>query len=500
VRLERRTSVKATAWRWLIVGHRWLGIATCLLFAMWFASGLVMLYVAFPELTREERVSRLQRIDWSQVRIAPERVLHGLALGEFPRDFRLEMMAGEPVYRVDARGLSRQTLSAVTGRIIEHVDERQALAIVRNATSTPPATVATIERDQWTVAGTFDGHRPLHRVALNDDAGAELYVSSRTGEIVLDSDARERGWNWFGAVIHWLYFRDLRANPPLWSQVVMWISGVGIVVAVSGLWLGVDRLRLKRRNRERSMTPFRGWMAWHHIAGVIGGVLVLTWIFSGWLSMGPPVPWEREFDPKPRAAATAALAGNNEPDFPARLEILQQLAGADVREASFMWALGKPQIVLADQIGRTRVIDALTGHDRVLGENELASQASGLFANARLVATERLVEEDAYWYSRRADVTLPVLRFKFDDVDQTWAHVDPRTGRLVGWLRASDRIHRWLFNSLHSFDFAWLLKSPPAWDVLMWTLSLAGLSISVSSIVIGWRRLRRSRSRENGAV
>ena len=104
MKLERSTSLKATAWRWLIVGHRWLGIAMCLFFAMWFASGLVMMYVAFPELTREEQLSRLQRIDWRQVRFAPERMLHELALGEFPRDFRLEMMAGEPVYRVEAQG------------------------------------------------------------------------------------------------------------------------------------------------------------------------------------------------------------------------------------------------------------------------------------------------------------------------------------------------------------------------------------------------------------
>jgi hypothetical protein len=107
------------------------------------------------------------------------------------------------------------------------------------------------------------------------------------------------------------------------------------------------------------------------------------------------------------------------------------------------------------------------------------------------VTVERLEQEDAYWYSRRTERTLPVLRFKFDDADRTWAHVDPGTGRLVGWLRASDRIHRWLFNSLHSFDFGWLLGHRPAWDVVMWALSLAGLSISVSSIVIGWRRLRR---------
>ena len=41
--------------RWLYIVHRWVGIASALLFAMWFASGLVMLYVPYPSLSERER-------------------------------------------------------------------------------------------------------------------------------------------------------------------------------------------------------------------------------------------------------------------------------------------------------------------------------------------------------------------------------------------------------------------------------------------------------------
>ena len=40
--------------RWLYLTHRWIGIVSCLFFAMWFASGLAMLYVPYPSLEREE--------------------------------------------------------------------------------------------------------------------------------------------------------------------------------------------------------------------------------------------------------------------------------------------------------------------------------------------------------------------------------------------------------------------------------------------------------------
>src|SRR6266851_3890659 len=60
--LMARRAVIRRLRRWLYIGHRWIGIATCLLFAMWFVSGLVMMYVAFPTLTDGERLAALPDI------------------------------------------------------------------------------------------------------------------------------------------------------------------------------------------------------------------------------------------------------------------------------------------------------------------------------------------------------------------------------------------------------------------------------------------------------
>ncbi len=37
--------------RWLYLIHRWAGVVLCLFFAMWFVSGVVMMYVGYPKLT-----------------------------------------------------------------------------------------------------------------------------------------------------------------------------------------------------------------------------------------------------------------------------------------------------------------------------------------------------------------------------------------------------------------------------------------------------------------
>jgi uncharacterized iron-regulated membrane protein len=108
-----------------------------------------------------------------------------------------------------------------------------------------------------------------------------------------------------------------------------------------------------------------------------------------------------------------------------------------------------------------------------------------------MAAIEVLTEPDAYWYAVDGEVTLPVWRVKFTDSARTWAHIDPLTGALLGAIDARGRAYRWLYDGLHRWDLGPLLEHPPARRLFIWLLSLAGLVISVSSIWIAWRRLRR---------
>src|SRR5437588_4758952 len=274
--------------RWLYVVHRWIGIGSCLLFAMWFMSGVVMMYVAFPQLTETERLMALPPIVWDKVQVNPDRAMEAAGFTRYPRDLRLAMLNEEPVYRLLGWDGERQTISAVDGRTIDLVAPEQALAVARHhPNAVRPELKDTVERDQWSVTARFDSLRPLYLVSLGDPDGTELYISSRNGEIALDTTRRERVWNWLGSIPHWIYPTILRKDGATWRLVVLWISGVCMVAAVTGFWIGILRMRLRRRYTNDAVSPYRGWMAWHHIAGLIGGVSVLTWMFSGWLSLNP---------------------------------------------------------------------------------------------------------------------------------------------------------------------------------------------------------------------
>jgi hypothetical protein len=88
-----------------------------------------------------------------------------------------------------------------------------------------------------------------------------------------------------------------------------------------------------------------------------------------------------------------------------------------------------------------------------------------------------------------------VLRFRFGDPAETWVHIDPATGDILGGSDTRRRTYRWLFDLFHRWDWGPLLRHPPARDLLIWLMSIAGLISSVTAVYVGWRRLRRPRAR-----
>ena len=120
-------NLKRTLRRWLYIGHRWVGIVTCLLFAMWFISGVVMMYVAFPGLSDKERLAALPDIQWKKVALSPDDAMKTAGATRYPRDLRLSMLAGEPVYRIMGWDAKRQTVSAADGRVITGISEHRLI-------------------------------------------------------------------------------------------------------------------------------------------------------------------------------------------------------------------------------------------------------------------------------------------------------------------------------------------------------------------------------------
>lgn len=471
--------------QWLYLTHRWIGIVTCLFFAMWFISGVVMMYVAFPGLSDKERLAALPEITWEKARLSPDDAMKAAGHTRYPRELRLMMLADEPVYRLSDWSGKRQTISAVDGRAITGVSEQQALSVATNhPASKSPHLEEMIDRDQWSVVARYDPLRPFYLVNLGDDAGTKLYVSSRSGEIALDINRTERVWNWLGSIPHWIYPTILRKDGALWRQVILWSSGICLIVGITGIWVGILRMRLKRRYANGNITPYRGWMAWHHVTGLIAGAFILTWMFSGWLSVNPGSVFA---DRNTAREMLQRYGGHDAATIATKLPAAQ--AGAV--EARFVWVDGLPLMITKSRNGAQTVLEASSGTAAVLPQDRLWNAAAKMLPAAQIIAKIELKDYDSYWYAHHRERELPVLRAVFDDDAQTWIHVSPVTGDVLGHVDTSRRTYRWMFNALHSLDFQLLLKYRPAWDIVVILLSILGTIVSVSGVVVGWRYLKR---------
>lgn len=470
--------------RWLYLTHRWIGIVTCLFFAMWFLSGLVLLYVPFPSLERDEWLAGQQPIDWSRVQAAPDRP--GIADdGPGLRELVLEMRGDEPVWRWTAWSGEGGTHSAVDGKELGAIDPAQARDIAELFAKAPVTRLDSIGNDQWTVGGGYDRHRPLWKASITGAAGRVIYISSRDGSVMLETTAKERFWNWLGAVPHWIYPTILRQDAELWRQVVLWLSGPAIIGAITGIWIGILRVRLgRRRFRDRRITPYHGWMKWHHLTGLAGGLFLLLWIFSGWLSVDPGGLFGGQ---RPGPEMQRAYAGPIRADFdPRRLAMI----APEAQRITSTSAAGSPFLRIEQSGEPDRQLDAHSFAPENMAEASIRAAVPELYPGREIVKSEIVREPDAYWYAVNGEIPLPVLRLRLDDSAGTWLHVDPATGEVRGSLDRRGRLYRWLYNLFHRWDLGILLDNRPVRDLLIWVFSLLGLASSITGIRIGWTRLR----------
>src|SRR5262245_46051937 len=471
--------------RALIVLHRWMGVAFCLLFAMWFASGIVMHFVPFSALTEAERFGGLAPLGPLGALRSPAAAVAASAIKEAER-IRLQQRSDGPVYLVTgASGL--QALHAADLSSAAVTSEPLALAIAvgharrRGLDASQAAVMALAPYDQWTVPNGLDPHRPLYRVALHDGPGTELYVSSTTGEVVRDTARAERWWNYAGSVPHWIYPTALRSNWAAWDRTVWWLSLVALIAAASGLVVGTLRMRIAQR---RLTSPYRGWHAWHHWLGLVSAIFVLIWILSGWLSMDHGRLFSRD-----KLSATEAKAITGAPDWTTlSLNELQRLP-AQAREIEWFAFAGRiyRRERMALSIQRLSLADASSvapPAGAFLTTDEVGDVASALASGCN--AAVAVAAGDNYAIAATMP-DAPVYRLVCGEL---WYHIDAASGAALEKLDASRRAYRWLYGALHTLDFPALMVAPAARTLLIVALCTVGLVLSLTGVVIGWRRLR----------
>lgn len=500
--------------RILILSHRYLGILISLLFVVWFASGIVMIYTgSMPQLTPKERLHRLPRLDLSRVKISAAEAAQN-ADASAARIVLLSVM-DRPAYRFE--GSWPETVFADTGEILQAIDADQGRVIASRFAGQPLQRVHYLhtvhEPDQWTLQRDRD--LPLFKFRIDDAAATELYVSQRTAEVTVLTTRGTRALAWIGTIPHWFYFSALRNNAPLWYRIVVWTSALGCMLAVLGLVLAVTQFRRTKPFSLATAIPYRGWMRWHYILGAVFGVFALTWVFSGLLSM-EPFEWTNATG----LEVSPDVFSGGPPDLsqfgPIDAAALQRLVpGRAVKELEFLRiqdehyygvhaAAATPAQLKAERAYKPYSVTGRSQPERLLvnastwslrtepfSEESLLSRLQAAVPETPVVEHTLLTEYDSYYYSRGREAPLPVLRVKFADPMRTWCYIDPQSSELLAQVHRLNRVERWLYNGLHSLDFSFWYGRRPLWDAGVILLCLGGLATSVIGFCLGIKRLSR---------
>ena len=475
-----------------------MGVALCLLFFLWFSSGIAMMYWEYPLVSRDDRLAHAAALDAARIRLSPAEAYARLGADTPPPvEARLAMFDGRPAYKFGGHA-DQLIVYADNGETQTEFPPEMTRRIATAWTGQQGVSAKEEENvpiDQWTVSEEFAELRPLRKYAWPD--GEQVYVSTQTGEVAQYTTKASRLGAYLGPIPHWLYFTPLRKRGARWSALVIWASGLATALGIIGIAVGVSMYSPTKRFRYQgapSALPYVGWKRWHASLGLIFGVLACTWAFSGMLSMDPFPAWQGErrsgvaarFEEAIRAQSID-LAG-----FAAKLppEALGE-AGAGVKEMEVTSFIGEPVYLAYMGANEIRVVPVhgQASDEFDVGETRSALEKAALPYSVSQVRT--VTRYEAYYVDRRNRLPLPVILAQVEDPDRSSLYIDPKTARVVESYNQRSRRNRWLYHGLHSIDLPALYAHRPAWDIVVLTLMLGGASLSITSLILAWKVLRR---------
>ena len=454
-----------------------------------------MMYAGYPELTTARRIDLLPPLQSTRCCVSLERAAGSAGLHPRLRHAVIEMLAERPVYRLEDDSGTSGVVYADDGSAPPLASRSLAARIAARATGAAVDSAAgelLDEPDQWLLEVSRPEF-PVARFALHDSAASIAYVSLRDGELIQLVTRRERVLAWIGAIPHWIYPASLRRHRDGWRYLVLTLAACGMIGCLTGLTMGIWRLR-RRGSAVRSPFVDR-WMRWHHYFGLTFGLFAFSWVFSGLLSLNP-FAWSPGNNPSTGDAdrlAGGAIDAKALPNPPMNASARPWNEDA-IRRVELV-RLGGKSYYLVEGVGARRqlfALDAAGSTPRApFGREELVAAFRAVAPDGSVRDVAELSSYDDYYYSRDGQLPLPVMRVAVDDAPGTRYYLDAGSGAIVFKSTRRSRIERWLYHGLHSWDFATLLRHPPAWDVVMIVLSLGGFALSVTGGVAAVRWLSR---------
>lgn len=483
--------------RFLRLLHKWTGVITAPLMVMWFLSAFVMMIGTFPRVGREDRLKVLDDLSTQDSLPSPQTILT-LYQGATTRDasvteVTLEKRDGETLYILTGSEGER-VFRASDGTLPE--DRAPTVADIarlsERLTGVRSIEIDTLtDLDRWIPFSSREKDLPFYRAKVDDPARTEITVSGRDGQVLQITDRSSRLLAYFGAIPHWLYFTPLRRHADLWIRVFVVLGVVCCVMILSGLLLGVVRSVKALRRGKKRLTPYREpWLRWHHLSGLVFGIITLTWMFSGWMSldslpewMTGPAPSKAYYDlSRPSPLSGEVILSKHLPsDFSSK---------ESIKRLSYRLYFGK-LIYRVETLSGSDYYGGKEGESYVVTPDDIRASIADASIGTGIESSEILTAYSEEYFPHpngRNKLPLPVLHIETKEGVELF--VGLREPQVQVSNRAT-RMNRWAYQRLHSLRFLWGWEHPVLWRSIMVILLMGGTVVSVTGFVLGCRTLKR---------
>ncbi len=478
--------------RTILTIHRVSGTLIAVFFFMWFSTGLILVYKGFPRLDEHKALMLEHPLPASNP--LPDSLPAGL------NSLVISSSRGKTLveWRAKDGGVISPDGSPLGGVTFE-MAEKEACKWV----NAPVSRADTLhERDQWIMYSRYLDELPIYKFYFNDPEGSQVYVSSKSGEVLLTTDRDSRFWAWMGAIPHKLYFPFLRKDVGRWKLWLLIGSSFCMLASLSGVYAGLYLWIRKRNKTGVWRNPFsKPLMRWHFTLGLIFAIPLVAWSLSGMFAMRKVPKWLVPVEGVENVTFTKLWGRGMMPLEAYALPYSSIISTYPSARTLTYGRAGDIPLINVVTPDSTLTLDAR--YDRPsplhITMDEAKEAVRNLFGDNVRLASEVLTEYDHHYFSIRGSSPLPVYKITVDNADKSLLYINPATGR-VTYLNRNREARTILFGALHYLNWPLFAGHPGLWKVCMWIACCFGsvfCFISVCLAVKYVKRILRSLKKKN---
>lgn len=469
--------------------HRVLGAVVSLLFLMWFVTGLVLVYYPFPNVTQEEKNQRLEVLPDSLPDIIS--VTDKLPEDEGIRKLELNQFQGQTLVSVSTKK-HEYVFNADSSEKVNPLNYQAIENIAKTWSDAPIERVDTLkELEQWIMYSKYEKELPIYKFYFSDNQKHQLYISSRNGEVQQFTDRDSRFWAWIGFIPHTLYIPALRKHTQTWITTITILASIGLVMCIAGVYVGIDAYYRRYKRRSKLESPYRKrWYWWHHVVGVIFGIFLLTWAFSGVMSLRKVPQWMVKTHEEYKIPMK--IRGKRLPldTYLLNYKLLKQTY-PELKKIEWTHFQGIPIYKIVSD-GEILFIDASseTPRELFLSYEAIAKSIRSIHGDSIEFTVKLINDYEDYYLPWKRDLGLPAYKIQVSDADSSLYYINAKTGDYK-YLNQNRKARKWMFQALHYFHIKWLMDRPVLWTIVLWTLSVGCIIISGTGVWLSWKYFGR---------